>query len=384
MACLQYRKCMLIMILCLLFCLLPINRTASGAENKDLKHIILISVGGLNYESYISVPVPNMKYLSSDGVVCEKTLAIKTDTLESAEASLLTGTLPGEHRHGTVKDPVEVESIFELMKKDGRSILLIDGSGGKLQGFSHGDKEYVKMGKNSTSRTILDTAFKRFSADHPFMTYIYIDDCSRALLTLDQKAYYDAIKDFDAHLGSLIKNLRDAGVYEDSVIIVTSARSSSPSNMVPLVISGPGFKSNSSTTGALVIDVFSTICNISGFERPITARGLPLYGSIRVSEDEQASLMQLWIRELLKDRTNNWTMNYQVQDDLQRTIHQMNAIKEEKQSIFDFAGEREQLIVGLKTKLTVERTIWIIAVLLMLFGYFIEYIWLKRKYLLFK
>jgi hypothetical protein len=62
----------------------------------------------------------------------------------------------------------------------------------------------------------------------------------------------------------------------------------------------------------------------------------------------------------------------------------MVSIKEEKQSIFDFAGEREQTLLGLKSKMTLERLIWVGIVLLMLAGYLVEYVFLKRKYLLFK
>src|SRR5665647_379266 len=67
--------------------------SASGAvtaEPKPISHVFLISVGGLNREGFVSNPVPNMKYLMMEGVTNDKTLAIRSDTMEAAETSLLT------------------------------------------------------------------------------------------------------------------------------------------------------------------------------------------------------------------------------------------------------------------------------------------------------
>ncbi|HHW60519.1 MAG TPA: hypothetical protein GX404_01275, partial [Syntrophomonadaceae bacterium] len=306
------------------------------------------------------------------------------DTLEAAEASLLTGTLPAFHRYMTVKDQVEVESIFELMKENGKSTLMIDGSGGKLQGFAHGEKEYVKMDSQAKSGEILDVAYKHFNTRHPYFTYIYVNECTQALLKLDQKAYYQSIRNFDIQLGTLLKRLREEGDYDESMIIVTSARSSSSSNMVPLIIRGPQCKKNITIDGALVVDVFATICHAAGLEQPMTVQGIPLYSIMQATDEERYANLQEWNKSLLQDRVHNWNQQYQLQDDLQKTIHEMNAIKEEKQNIFKFAGEREKLISGLKTKRSIERCIWIGIILLMLLGYIVEYLWLRKKFLLFK
>ena len=133
-----------------------------------------------------------------------------------------------------------------------------------------------------------------------------------------------------------------------------------------------------------MIDVASTICRLIGIESPSASRGIPLYNAFSVSEDAKPALTSSWIKDLQKDRLANWNMNYSLRDELDRTVRQMASIKEEKQSIFDFAGEREQLLIGLKGKITLERLIWSGIVLLMLAGYVGEYVLLKRKYLLFK
>jgi len=357
---------------------------AFAEEKKPINYVFLISVGGLNQEGYAGNPLPNLKYLSMEGTFYEKSLAVRSDTMEAAEATLLTGALASEHKHLTVNDSVEVESILDVFKKNGLSMLVVDGSGGKLNSFAYGDKEYRKLETKDTSQEIFDEAYKSFSQTKPFFSYIYIDDCTDALLRLDQDDYYKVIRNFDVQLGSFVRRLKDSGVYANSLVIVTSARSTSPSNMVPLIIYGPGCKANAVSSGAMVIDVPSTICRLIGIEAPSASRGIPLYSSFSVTEEAKPTLNSSWIKDLQKDRQANWSMNYSLQDELNRTIRQMVSIKEEKQSIFDFAGEREQTLMGLKSKMTVERLVWVGIVLLMLVGYIGEYVYLKRKFLLFK
>jgi hypothetical protein len=50
---------------------------ADGRQPAD--RVILISVGGLNYENYASSNLPNLKQLAYEGVATDKTLAVKAD-----------------------------------------------------------------------------------------------------------------------------------------------------------------------------------------------------------------------------------------------------------------------------------------------------------------
>jgi Arylsulfatase A and related enzymes len=353
-------------------------------ENKPINYVFLISVGGLNQEGYAGNPLPNLRYLSLEGTYFERSLAVRSDTMEAAEATLLTGALAKDHKHLTVNDSVEVESILDVLKKNNRSLLVVDGSGGKLNSFAYGDKEYRKLDAKAPSQQVFEEAFKSFSQNKPFFSYIYFDDCTDALLRLDQDEYYKVIRKFDEQLGVFVTRLRDAGVFANSLIVVTSARSTSSSNTVPLIIAGPGLKVNATMSGGMVIDVAPTICKLVGLDAPAASRGIPLYSALAVKEEDKPALYTSWIKDLQKDRQTNWSMNYSLEDELNRTVRQMNSIKEEKQSIFDFAGEREQLLIGLRSKITLERIIWIGIVLVMLGGYVGEYVFLKRKFLLFK
>lgn len=376
-----------------LLCLLIVFTLVLGAnvspvtaqqEQRPLEQIFIISVDGLSYEGFVSVPVNNMKHIAGEGVSDAKSMALKVDTIEAAEASLITGALPEDHRHVTAKSKMETESLFEIIRKLGKSYVVIDGSGGKLKSFEDRDKAYFSCDNADSDEKVLEQALAVFNKQKPFLTYIYLNDCRSALLTLDDKAYYETVRSFDLALGTFINSLRKQDNYYNSLIIVTSPRSSSPSNKVPLIMQGPGLKTNTCISNTMITDVVPTICSLLKVENPTGNRGIAAHDALLLSYEEQQNSLNKWARSLKSDRISAWSKYFELQDTLYQTIYQMTAIKEEKQSIFNFMGEKEQTINKIKGQMRAERFIYLSIFVLMLLGYGIEYKLLKRKFMLFK
>ena len=376
-----------------LLCLLIVFTLVLGAnvspvtaqqEQRPLEQIFIISVDGLSYEGFVSVPVNNMKHIAGEGVSDAKSMALKVDTIEAAEASLITGALPEDHRHVTAKSKIETESLFEIIRKLGKSYVVIDGSGGKLKSFEDRDKAYFSCDNADSDEKVLEQALAVFNKQKPFLTYIYLNDCRSALLTLDDKAYYETVRSFDLALGTFINSLRKQDNYYNSLIIVTSPRSSSPSNKVPLIMQGPGLKTNTCISNTMITDVVPTICSLLKVENPTGNRGIAAHDALLLSYEEQQNSLNKWTRSLKSDRIAAWGKYFELQDTLYQTIYQMTAIKEEKQSIFNFMGEKEQTINKIKGQMRAERFIYLSIFVLMLLGYGIEYKLLKRKFMLFK
>ena len=376
-----------------LLCLLIVFTLVLGAnvspvtaqqEQRPLEQIFIISVDGLSYEGFVSVPVNNMKHIAGEGVSDAKSMALKVDTIEAAEASLITGALPEDHRHVTAKSKIETESLFEIIRKLGKSYVVIDGSGGKLKSFEDRDKAYFSCDNADSDEKVLEQALAVFTKQKPFLTYIYLNDCRSALLTLDDKAYYETVRSFDLALGTFINSLRKQDNYYNSLIIVTSPRSSSPSNKVPLIMQGPGLKTNTCISNTMITDVVPTICSLLKVENPTGNRGIAAHDALLLSYEEQQNSLNKWTRSLKSDRIAAWGKYFELQDTLYQTIYQMTAIKEEKQSIFNFMGEKEQTINKIKGQMRAERFIYLSIFVLMLLGYGIEYKLLKRKFMLFK
>jgi len=106
------------------------------------------------------------------------------------------------------------------------------------------------------------------------------DDLSRTLL----HAYYASVSYVDANLGKMIAALKEAGVSDDTIIIVWGdhgwhlgemgiwgkATNYEISTRVPMMISSPGMKARGKTTDALVelVDIYPTLCELSGVPKP--------------------------------------------------------------------------------------------------------------------
>lgn len=349
---------------------------------QGIRNVFIISIDGLNYEGYISTHTPNMDHLAQEGTVDKKALTFRVNSIEASEASLITGTFPEEHKYISASDKVEVESVFDQIKKSGRKVLLIDGSGGKLQNL--GANLYTKVDAKANDRTVFQEAIKQFETESPFLTYIYSNDCLDALLSLNEKEYYQSITRVDQYIGELLNSLRKAGIYYQSLVIVTSPRSSSLSNLSPLIIHGPGCKSGVIVSDTMLIDVAPTISNMLGMKPPFSALGIPLYDSMKIEPRDQLYILNQWVKGLKADRIATWNRYFESQDELFRTIKQLMSVKEERQNIFNFAGQREETIISLQKKVQRERMIAAAVFLLMVAGYAWEYKWLKKRFLLFR
>lgn len=381
-------------IMILVFVWLGIMITAAGAAKEapqdapqqaasvnPVKHIFIISVDGLNYEGFISSYTPNIDHLAKEGVVDQKALAFKVNSVEASEASLLTASFPEDHKFITADDRVETESLLDIVRKNGQTVLLADASGGKLQRL--GANSYVNYDSQAKDRELFRTAVQHFQKERPFLTYIYSNDCLDGLLSLNEKTYYQSITQVDEYIGELVTSLRKEGIYYQTVIVITGPRSSSPSNQTPLIIHGPGCKMDVTISGSMLIDVAPTLAYLMGRDESMGTRGIPLYEAMKVEPRDQIYILNKWVSDLKRERVVTWNQYFESQDDLYRTIKQLMAVKEERQSIFQFAGQREEAIISLQDGRHRERQIGMLLFSLMGLGYLIEYRWLKKKYLMF-
>jgi Sulfatase. len=373
---------MIIIYICGCLAVQPV--AVAAEEPPAVQYVFLILVDGLNTEGYRNSPAPNIRFLANEGILDEQSVTLPADTVEEGVATLLTGTFPEEHKHYTMNDKVEVESLLDVLKKYGKSSAVIDGSGGKLQSFARGDNSYIQLDAKSTDKQVFDQAIDHFYNYKPYFTAIYTNDCLEGLVSVDKQAYYQATIAFDRSLGSFLDGLRKQELLDKSLIVLTSPRSSSVNRTCPLIMRGPTCKPATRVQHTMGIDVGPTLSRLTGMPKPFNAKGTPLYDVLNLKGEEEFLTLRQWVKELKEQRLNTWNKYLDLQDKLNRTIHQMTAIKEEKQSIFDFAGEREQAIGQLRGQIVRERLIFLGIMLLMGLGYLVEFKLLKRKFLLFR
>ncbi len=113
----------------------------------------------------------------------------------------------------------------------------------------------------------------------------------------DTPAYYDNLADIDRQIGTIIQTLKDCGMYDDTVIIVTSdhggiGRSHGGQTLmemeVPFVICGSGIRHGMVITDTVIqYDTAATIAEIFGLQRPQCWRGLPVYSAFAGTKDKK-------------------------------------------------------------------------------------------------
>jgi len=366
----------------LLVVLWPLRAVAE--EPKPIKHVVLISIDGLSYEGYANYSKSNIKYLAIEGVSAPKCLALRADTVEAGEATLLTGSLPTEHQYYTSHDRVEAESLLDIFAKEKRGVLVVDGSGGKLKGFARGEKEYLKVAADVTDAEVMNRAMSAFKKYKPFFTYIYLNDCKEARLNPARKAYWDAIKLSDNEVGRLVAMLKETGIYDHTVLVVTAARASTASDLVPVVIKAPQLKPYTAVEGVTVFDIAPTICSLVGVSEPYSANGLTIWDAFQARDQkEEINLMERHIRGLEQERLQSWLRYYQLDRERLRLLRQIQEIKDERERIFGYAGEREHTIGSLRESLFRTRAGALILTGILLLGYYVEYRLLKKRFTLF-
>ncbi|MGE5544368.1 MAG: hypothetical protein ACM3UW_05280, partial [Bacillota bacterium] len=323
--------------------------------------------------------------LARDGSSTDKCLAVRANTIEAGEASLLTGCLPEEHLHYSRTDKVEAESLLDVICKSGRSVLVVDGSGGKLQGFARGQEEYVRIDSKQPDSKVMEKAIGLFLEKKPFLTYIYLDDCKISATRVNTKDHLNHLRDVDLEIGKLVKVLKNWNIYGETCLIVTAARSSSTSNMVPLIVKSSGIKADSQLHGVNVIDVAPTICALAGLEPPHNSSGVVIWDAFVPGEKYGAeTLIKRQMEELQRERVRVWTRLYQIMKERDSLSHQIEEIKEEQENIFEYAGQNEQTIAHLRKRLNWSKGLMAGMIMVFLSGYVIEYRWLKRRFMLFK
>ena len=134
----------------------------------------------------------------------------------------------------------------------------------------------------------------------------------------------------------------------------------------------------------MLIDVFATLSYLMGLKSQFNVRGIPLYEALAVEPRNQITVLNTWINALKKERIIIWNKYFQSQDELYQTIKQLISVREERENIFQYAGQREDTIISLENKIKWQRRIAGLLFLLMAIGYLVEYKWLRKKYLLFR
>ncbi len=277
---------------------------AAAAPKQRAKHVVLIGLDGWGAYSVPKAEMPNLAKLMEQGSYTLKKRTVLPSSSAPNWATMFMGAPTEIHGYTTwnsrmpeIPSPVVNEhgifpTVFSVAREarpkaeigvfyewDGIKYLVdtlalshhTQGAGDKLCTMA---EEYIK-GKR------------------PELVAICFDepDHTGHAVGHDTPEYYSVLKHLDTYIGRIVKAIDDAGMTDNTVIIITSDHGGINKNHggitlmemeTPFVIAGRGIRHNHKITDVMMqYDVASTIAAILGIEQPQAWTGHPAKASFK-------------------------------------------------------------------------------------------------------
>ena len=298
--------------------LLALGSCDSTRERDALRglNVILITVDTLRAD-YVSAyggraQTPHIDSLAREGVVFDRCIA-QTPLTFPAHVTIMSGTYPLHHRvrdNGGIAVPDELELISETLRDSGYSTSAFIGAyvlhskWGLQQGFDHYSDdfnrsryEHILLQNEKRAVEVIDLA-KKWIQNHKeskFFTWIHLYDPHKPYdppTPFDQYGedpYRGEVEYTDSAIGEFLSFLRAEGLYEKSLIVVTSDHGESlgahgerehgffvyePAVWVPLIMRAPSTFPVKRVEGLVEhVDIVPTILDMLEISVPGAVQG---------------------------------------------------------------------------------------------------------------
>ena len=296
-----------------------VSRRAGGPES-DTTHIVLISIDTCRadhlgcYGSTADL-TPNIDRFARSATLFEKCVSPVPLTLP-AHASMMTGRIPpahGAHQNAVLVRSAE-RTLAEVLSDEGYitgavvSHLVMSKPFGLDQGF---DTYLDKMGdsgavdgerRGEVTSDLAATWLRRNVTKGPSFLFVHYFDphepyfappaFSKRFGPSDAEQYAAEVAYVDHCVGKLLASLKDQGIYDSSLIIVTADHGEmlgehgerdhsyfiyESAIKVPLIVKLPGQRQPRRVADVVgLVDIMPTVCSLLGFEPPKDIQGRDL------------------------------------------------------------------------------------------------------------
>jgi arylsulfatase A-like enzyme/Tfp pilus assembly protein PilF len=297
--------------------------SAQQMTSADRWNVLLITIDTLRADKlscYGSerVQTPNIDGLAHIGILFNRAFAQSPLTLPS-HANMLLGTTPPYHGvHDNMNFIIREDflTLAEHLKLNGYrtgaviGAFPLDSRFGLAQGFDFYEDDFKKKGiskyaageRNSESVVRLaQNWLDRQSA--PWFLWMHVWDPhfpyeppEPFLSQYKNKPYNGEVAYVDHVLGTFFQYMTETGLIERTLIVFTSDHGESLGDhgekthgmfaynstiWVPMIIAIPGFKPGKRDHQVSHIDIFPTVCDVLGIEKPDTLQGISLVPAMR-------------------------------------------------------------------------------------------------------
>lgn len=273
-----------------------------SAQIKNVKHIVLIGCDGFGAYAVPNAKMPNLKRLMETGSWSLKARCVMPSSSADNWASMLMGAGITEHGYTEWNSKVPeipavvttkygiFPTIFSVIRdqKPVAKTAAIYSWGGIGPLIEKDAITFVVPGGDAGDDFCVDTAVRIIKKEKPFFTFIHVSEPDGVGHNIGHRtpAYYDTLKKVDARIGKIVQAVKDAGIENETIIIVTADHGginkghggkSLDEIQIPWVINGPGIRENHEISDVIITyDTAATIAWIFGLKMPQSWRGKPV------------------------------------------------------------------------------------------------------------
>jgi arylsulfatase A-like enzyme/Flp pilus assembly protein TadD len=286
--------------------------------NQDNLNVLLISIDTIRPDRISCynpkyLKTPHIDALAAKGVLFERAIAHNPLTLPS-HVNILVGTTPlhhGVHENSKFILTEDFLTVAEYLKARGYSTgafvgaFPLDSRFGLSQGFDVYDDSYPSKGPNAftfqerNAGQVIQSALDWLEEQNsPWFSFIHLWDPHAPYSSPEpfnekfkNDPYSGEVAYVDSELGKLFDYLKNNNLMENTLAILTGDHGEALGDhgeishgyfaynstlWVPLIIAGPGIKISHVDEYVSHIDIFSTICDVLGVEKPSFLQGVSL------------------------------------------------------------------------------------------------------------
>lgn len=270
-------------------------------QAQKIEHVILIGADGLGAYAFPDAEMPHLKNMIENGSHTLKARTVLPSSSAVNWASMLMGSGPTMHGYtewgsktpeipSAVLSPYgKYPSVFSLIREQKPSftsaaVFSWSGIGYLLEEEAI---DFFHDGKGDEEGCVEETA-RIIREEKPNFLFLHLDEPDGVGHNIGHHTpeYYEELKDVDRRIGAVLQAVKDAGIEDKTVVLVTSDHGGIDKGhggktldevLIPWIITGPGIQKGYEVKDlVMTFDTGATIAWLLNLETPSAWRGKPV------------------------------------------------------------------------------------------------------------
>lgn len=276
---------------------------------EKIQRVLIVSIDGLRPDVMLRAETPTLRGLMKTGAFTTYAQTVPVAITLPSHVSMLTGVSVERHRitfndERATTRPIypNATTIFEVAKAGGLSTALVSGKSKFMALNKPGTIDFLWAPESAktTDKDVVASAIKVFREHKPQLMFLHFPGADTAghAKGWASPEQFAAIALIDEALGTLVKEMKDLGIYDSTAIIISADHGGSgkthgandPRSLyIPWIVSGPGLRQNYDLTNNRDVtvnttDTFATACYLLGLKPPEGINGKPITQIIQRDE----------------------------------------------------------------------------------------------------